>query len=102
MLKLGRAQGSAIIAAVQHDLPIFEYAPRKIKQSITGNGNASKEEVSRMLEYLLKFKMDEKFLDSSDALATAVCHFYQRDRIQGGKKYSDWGEFIRKNPDKVR
>lgn len=101
MLKLGRAQGSAIIAAVQHNLPIYEYAPRKIKQSITGKGSASKEEVSRMLEFLLKFKMDEKFLDSSDALATAVCHFYQKDNIKTGKKYSDWGDYVKKNPGKV-
>jgi crossover junction endodeoxyribonuclease RuvC len=102
MLKLGRAQGSAIIAAVQHNLPIYEYAPRKIKQSITGNGNASKEEVSRMLEYLLKFKMEEKFLDSSDALATAVCHYYQRNTFKSGKQYSSWGDFVKKNPGKVK
>lgn len=102
MLKLGRAQGAAIIAAMQHSLPLIEYAPRKIKLSITGNGSSSKEDVARMLEYQLKIKIDEKFLDASDALATAVCHFYSQGAPGGDKSYKSWNEFISKNPDKVK
>ncbi len=102
MLKLGRAQGAAIIAAMQHKIPLVEYAPRKIKLSIAGKGNASKEEVARMLEYQLKFKLDEKYFDASDGLATALCHFYQKSQPASGKGASTWSEFIKKNPSRVK
>jgi len=102
MLKLGRAQGAAIIAAMQHSLPLVEYAPRKIKLSITGNGSSSKEDVARMLEYQLKIKIDEKFFDASDALATAICHFYSQGAPGGEKTYKSWNDFLSKNPDKIK
>src|SRR6478672_6040540 len=78
MLKLGRAQGVAMAAALSRNIPIFEYAPRKIKQSITGNGNATKEQVAAMLQTLLKFTETPQFLDATDGLAVAVCHSFQR------------------------
>src|SRR5690606_146119 len=77
MLKLGRAQGVAMAAALNNDIPIFEYAPRKIKQSVTGNGNAAKEQVAAMLKTLLKFEESPQFLDATDGLAVAVCHAFQ-------------------------
>ncbi len=101
MLKLGRAQGAAIAACLQHNLPIYEYAPRKIKLAITGKGNASKEEVSKLLQVFLKFNIDSKYLDSTDALAVAVCHYYQRDGIKTDGSYKDWKDFIKKNPERL-
>lgn len=99
MLKLGRAQGVAIAAAITSDVEITEYSPKKIKQSVTGNGNASKEQVSAMLETILKVKLAETYLDATDALATAVCHFYQSGTFTGGgKKYKDWSGFLNDNP----
>ena len=99
MLKLGRAQGVAIAAAMTLNVEIYEYAPKKIKVAITGNGNASKEQVSAMLDTILKQKLEENYFDASDALATAVCHFYQSGRMgKGGKKYSDWKGFLKDNP----
>lgn len=101
MLKLGRAQGVAIAAAITKGVLITEYSPKKIKQSVTGNGNASKEQVAAMLETILKVKLDEKYLDATDALATAVCHFYQSNSVLGGgKKYRDWSGFLKENPDR--
>lgn len=104
MLKLGRAQGVAIAAAMQHKLEITEYSPKKIKQSITGNGNASKEQVSAMLGHLLKYDFSkQEFLDATDALAAALCHFYQNKFTQNTKpKASSWADFIKQNPDKIK
>ncbi len=98
MLKLGRAQGVAMAAALSRNIPIFEYAPRKIKQSITGNGNATKEQVSAMLQTLLKFTETPQFLDATDGLAVAVCHSFQRVGTGGqSKSYSGWSAFVKDN-----
>ncbi len=101
MLKLGRAQGAAISAAVTRSMPIFEYAPRKIKQSITGNGNASKEQVADFLLRYLKIDELPKDLDATDGLAAAVCHYFQKDIGSNKKSYKNWGDFIKKNPDRI-
>jgi len=104
MLKLGRAQGVAIAAALSRQLPVMEYAPRKIKQSITGNGNASKEQVAAMLQRVLQIPdadMPDK-LDATDGLAAAVCHFYQSSSpLTSGKSYSGWKSFLSANPDRL-
>jgi crossover junction endodeoxyribonuclease RuvC len=100
MLKLGRAQGVAIAAALSHSIPVFEYSPRKIKQSITGKGNASKEQVASMLQNLLHFDQLPHYLDATDGLAAAVCHFFQRGKTSGKKGYSGWNAFIKDNPGK--
>lgn len=123
MLKLGRAQGVAMAAGLTRELPIFEYSPKRIKQSITGNGNASKEQVAMMLERMLKFKETPEFLDATDGLAAAVCHYFQAKAIgykaqekqenPAGKKKSatkitkkkksgDWSSFITENPERVQ
>jgi len=102
MLKLGRAQGAAIAAALSRSLPIYEYAPRKIKMSITGQGAASKEQVASMLMHILKFKETRMKLDATDGLAAALCHFYQSGNPQGEKPFSGWKDFIKKNPGRVR
>ncbi|UTW64593.1 crossover junction endodeoxyribonuclease RuvC [bacterium SCSIO 12741] len=102
MLKLGRAQGVAMAAALYRNIPIQEYSPRKIKQSITGNGNASKEQVAHMLQSILKFDEMPKYLDATDGLAAAVCHHFQSGSPTAGKKYSSWKSFAANNPDKVR
>jgi crossover junction endodeoxyribonuclease RuvC len=103
MLKLGRAQGTAIAAALSRDLPIFEYAPLKIKMSITGNGRASKEQVSDMLQRILKIPAENLLpqLDATDGLAAALCHFYQTNRPQAEKPFNSWKDYIAKNPGKV-
>jgi crossover junction endodeoxyribonuclease RuvC len=101
MLKLGRAQGVAISAALTRQIPIFEYAPRKIKQSITGMGASSKEQVAAFLKSLLGFTETPKNLDATDGLAAAVCHFYQRIGNEKGKSYSGWDDFLKKNPSRV-
>ena len=104
MLKLGRAQGVAMAAALERDIPIFEYAPLKIKLSITGNGNAAKEQVAGMLQRYLKIP-DESMLpqlDATDGLAAAVCHYFQTNNPISEKKYTGWKDFIAKNPGKVR
>jgi crossover junction endodeoxyribonuclease RuvC len=108
MLKLGRAQGVAMAAALSRNLPICEYAPRKIKQSITGNGNATKEQVSAMLQTLLKFSETPQFLDATDGLAVAVCHAFQKisvkgsSSIGGGKKAkTGWSAFVKDNAARV-
>lgn len=102
MLKLGRAQGVAMAAAITMGIHITEYAPKKIKQSVTGNGNASKEQVAAMLNSILKVKIESKQLDATDALGAAVCHFYQTGGVLGAqKKYSGWDAFIKENESKV-
>ena len=101
MLKLGRAQGTAIAAALSRDIPVFEYAPRKIKLSITGVGQASKEQVASMLEQLVGFKDTTKSLDATDGLAVAVCHYYQAIPAQKKSSAKSWEEFIRKNPGRI-
>ena len=102
MLKLGRAQGVAMAAALNRDIPIFEYAPRKIKQSVTGNGNASKEQVAAMLQNLLTFNETPEFLDATDGLAVAVCHAFQQKTASGAKNYSGWSAFVKDNQNRVR
>jgi crossover junction endodeoxyribonuclease RuvC len=102
MLKLGRAQGAAISAALTRSLPIFEYAPRKIKMSITGQGAASKEQVAAMLMNILKFQMKDIKLDATDGLAAALCHFYQTNNPVQEKAYNSWKDFMNKNPKRVR
>jgi crossover junction endodeoxyribonuclease RuvC len=102
MLKLGRAQGVAISAALSRQIPIFEYAPRKIKQSITGQGAASKEQVAAFLKNIFHFDEIPKNLDATDGLAAALCHFYQRVNTSKSKGYSGWADFIRKNPEKAK
>jgi crossover junction endodeoxyribonuclease RuvC len=102
MLKLGRAQGVAIAAVLSREIPVFEYAPRKIKMAITSAGDASKEQVAGMLARMFKLKEIPKNLDATDGLAVAVCHFYQKDlpvTVSGAKS---WEEYIRKNPGKLR
>ena len=101
MLKLGRAQGVAMAAGLYRDIPIFEYAPKKIKMSITGQGTASKEQVAAMLKSLLKINEMPKHLDASDGLAAAVCHYFQNGKISGGKSYSGWSSFLKDNPNRL-
>jgi len=102
MLKLGRAQGMAIAAALSHNLPVHQYAARKIKQSITGNGSASKEQVAAMLMRLLGIKESPEYLDATDALAVAMCHFNQRIPMAGDDKVNSWKSFIAKNPGRMK
>ncbi len=105
MLKLGRAQGTAMAAALYRDMPIFEYAPKKVKQSITGNGNASKEQVASMLQTLCKFEEIPTYLDATDGLAVAVCHFFQGTHTDTGlkkrTKSGGWAAFAKNNPDRI-
>ena len=103
MLKLGRAQGVAMAAALSRDIPIFEYAPLKIKMSITGNGKAAKEQVAYMCQNYLKIP-DENMLpqlDATDGLAAALCHYFQTNNPTQDKKFNSWKDFINKNPGKV-
>ncbi|MBO4955995.1 MAG: crossover junction endodeoxyribonuclease RuvC [Muribaculaceae bacterium] len=104
MLKLGRAQGVAMAAALAHDVPIAEYEPRKIKMAITGNGAASKQQVSDMLHRILAMPPDstKMKLDATDALAAALCHFYESGKPLASHKCSSWKEFIAKNPDRIK
>jgi crossover junction endodeoxyribonuclease RuvC len=102
MLKLGRAQGVAISAALSRQIPIFEYAPRKIKLSITGQGAASKEQVAAFLKSILQFDEIPHNLDATDGLAAALCHFYQRSNIERNKNYAGWGDFLKKNPERLK
>lgn len=102
MLKLGRAQGAAISAALFRDLPVFEYAPRMIKMSITGRGQASKEQVSSMLKTILSFSTDRMVLDATDALGAALCHYYQSNKPLASGGYRNWGDFVKKNSDRVK
>lgn len=100
MLKLGRAQGVAMSAALYREVPITEYAPKKVKQSVTGNGNASKEQVAKMLMQIFSIKEIPKLLDSTDALAVAVCHHYQNGALK--TKSKSWEGFLKENPGKIK
>jgi len=100
MLKLGRAQGVAMSAALHRDIPITEYAPKKVKQAVTGNGNASKEQVASMLKQLLHFKDIPKLLDATDALGVALCHHFQGGKVQMSAK--SWKAFISDNPGRIK
>ncbi|MFM7015790.1 MAG: crossover junction endodeoxyribonuclease RuvC [Bacteroidota bacterium] len=115
MLKLGRAQGAAISAALHHHLPVFGYSPRAIKKSITGNGSSSKEQVASMLRNILKFEETPKFLDATDALGVALCHHFQSKGVVGTtasvskikksnskKSNSSWSTFINQNPERIK
>ena len=102
MLKLGRAQGVAMAAGLSREVPITEYSPKKIKMAITGNGNASKEQVAKMLQSLLTLKELPKNLDATDGLAAAVCHFYNQGRVTVGKNYSGWASFVKQNEGRVK
>ena len=113
MLKLGRAQGVAIAAAMNAGLPVTEYAPKTVKQVITGNGNADKEQVWKMLRHILEFEERPDYLDATDGLAVALCHHYQSSSISGttekigvkkvskGKK-ADWADFVAQNPGRIK
>ncbi|SEI02864.1 Holliday junction endonuclease RuvC [Paenimyroides aquimaris] len=101
MLKLGRAQGVAMAAGLSREIPITEYEPKKIKMAITGNGNASKEQVAKMLQQLLGLKELPKNLDSTDGLAAAVCHFFNSGKTVVGKSYSGWDAFVNQNQDRI-
>jgi crossover junction endodeoxyribonuclease RuvC len=102
MLKLGRAQGVAMAAGLSREIPITEYSPKKIKMAITGNGNASKEQVAKMLQSLLQLKELPKNLDSTDGLAAAVCHFYNAGKVTAGKSYTGWSAFVKQNENRVK
>ncbi len=110
MLKLGRAQGVAIAAAISAGLPVTEYSPKKIKQSITGNGNADKEQVWKMLQHILSLKEKPKHFDATDALAVAICHHFQGRLLltsapvkkKGAISKSSWSDFIKKNPGRIK
>lgn len=109
MLKLGRAQGVAMAAALARDIPIVEYAPRKIKQSVTGTGTASKEQVAYMLENILKVELSREFMDATDGIAIAVCHHYHANSPATAKttgsaknKKGGWGAFVSENPDRMK
>lgn len=103
MLKLGRAQGVCMAAAMGQEVPVVEYAPRKIKQSITGNGNASKEQVAAMLQNEFPLDMSRVLADATDALGAAMCHYYQsRGALGGGKKFNGWEGFLAANADRIK
>lgn len=104
MLKLGRAQGVAMAAAISRDVPITEYAPLKVKMAITGNGQASKEQVAGMLQRMLQIKDQDltPFYDATDALGVAYCHFLQMGRPATTKSYSSWKDFVQKNPNRKK
>ena len=104
MLKLGRAQGVAMAAALSRDIPITEYAPLKIKMAITGRGQATKEQVADMLQRMLHLSKEEMpvFMDATDGLAAAYCHFLQMGRPVAEKGYSGWKDFMAKNPERVK
>lgn len=110
MLKLGRAQGVAMAAAMTKGLTVTEYSPKKIKQAITGNGNAAKEQVAAMLSNILKVELEGQYLDATDALATALCHYFQTSRgipqtapkpARKAKGKGKWGNFLQDNPDRI-
>jgi crossover junction endodeoxyribonuclease RuvC len=103
MLKLGRAQGVAMAAGLVKDIPITEYSPKSIKQSVTGNGNASKEQVAKLIVQIFKLKEVPELLDATDALGVALCHFYSTKnglKEKAGKK--DWSSFIKENPKRLK
>lgn len=104
MLKLGRAQGVSMAAALYRDIPIFEYAPRKIKQALTSNGNASKEQVAGMVGQLLNMKDKPEYLDATDGIAAAICRHFQSGNAgqSAGKSYNSWKSFLKDNPGKMK
>lgn len=104
MLKLGRAQGVSMAAALNRQLPVFEYAPKRVKQSVTGRGTASKEQVAGMVKALLKLETNHSKLDATDAVAVAICHhfMYKPGQEQDEEHHTGWGSFVAKNPDKLR
>jgi len=102
MLKLGRAQGVAMAASLHRGVPIFEYAPLRIKQAITGNGAATKEQVAYFLKQMFKLTITPKDLDATDGLATAVCHYLQMKNPTNEHSIKNWEEYIRKNPDRIK
>ena len=111
MLKLGRAQGVAIAVAISNDIPVAEYSPKKVKQSITGNGNADKEQIWKMLNNIMPLQHTLKYYDASDALAVAVCHHFNANGVStvsitkkksSSKKSGDWDAFLKKNPDRIK
>jgi crossover junction endodeoxyribonuclease RuvC len=103
MLKLGRAQGVAMIAALKHEISVTEYAPKKVKQSVAGSGNASKEQVASMLMRQLHLQNIPEFLDATDALAVALCHFYHAKNATGsGGTKKSWKSFVAENPDRIK
>ena len=99
---LGRAQGVAMAAGLSREIPITEYLPKKIKMAITGNGNATKEQVALMLKSLLNLQTLPKNLDATDGLAAAVCHFYNSGKVVGGKNYTGWASFVKQNEKRVK
>lgn len=103
MLKLGRAQGVAMAAVLERDIPITEYAPLKIKQAVSGNGQASKEQVANMLRYILKIPQENMphLLDATDALAAALAHYYETGKPQVERGAKSWEEFLKRNPDRI-
>ncbi|MGB1037096.1 MAG: crossover junction endodeoxyribonuclease RuvC [Bacteroidia bacterium] len=105
MLKLGRAQGVSMAAALNRQIPVFEYAPKRIKQSVTGKGTASKEQVAGMVQALLKLEKGHSKLDASDAVAVAICHHFMAGSAQStgkSKSYSSWSNFVNQNPNKLK
>ncbi|MDP4183661.1 MAG: crossover junction endodeoxyribonuclease RuvC [Bacteroidota bacterium] len=102
MLKLGRAQGVAMAAALYRSLPIFEYAPLRVKQAITGMGSASKEQVAFFLQNIFNIRELPKELDATDAVAVAVCHYLQLKNPVADKSFRNWSDFVKKNPDRVK
>lgn len=102
MLKLGRAQGVAMAAALAREIPITEYSPKKVKQSVTGNGNASKEQVAAMLQNLFSLTELPKMLDATDALAVALCHHFHEGRVQTRGRNEGWKSFIEENPNRIK
>lgn len=102
MLKLGRSQGVAMAAALLRNKPIFEYAPLKVKQAITGMGQAAKEQVAYFLQKIYGFDEIPKALDATDAVAVALCHWLESSKPMGTKPYKGWDDFVRKNPDRIK
>ena len=102
MLKLGRAQGAVMIAALAHNIPIYEYAPLLVKQSITGMGRAAKEQVAYFLQKVYQLNDIKAGLDATDAVAVAICHFIQMNKPQKAGEYKNWNDFIKKNPGRVK
>ena len=102
MLKLGRAQGVIMVAAMMSDIPVYEYAPLLVKQSITGMGRASKEQVAYFLQKVYNLTRLPETMDVTDAIAVAICHFIQQSRPQQKSEFKNWGDFVKKNPGRVR
>ena len=103
MLKLGRAQATAMMAALNHEIPVTEYTPKEIKKAVTGNGNASKEQVRYMVETMLAMPKEGSItLDASDALAVALCHVHRGGGTSARASHKNWAAFIKDNPNRIR